>query len=474
MLRRRTIGALALLVALVFTGSGCQKFLDIQPKGQVIPSTYEDYDRLMNSYEVLKSGSHALSYMLDDALVPLEDIFVELPAKARYEQNLYGFQPIIYEGGENDALWSGSYRSIYNYNVIIDGVGEARDADSHPVALLAAQARVARAYEYLNLLVGFSKAYDPASAGSDPGVPLILKADINQEGLTRASVAEVYEQIISDLRAALPLLPGHDPKTPFRASRTAAMGILSRVYLYRGEYEQALRYANESLAGYDYLLDYNTWVQEQPDPADPTATITACVLPDGRNNGENLFCRFNDQTMSLSFSVYASDDLVAQYDANDLRMTANFSLGAELGMPLDHYLYFTNSTRPNIGLDVPEVLLTAAECEARVGDFNRAVSLVNRLLEHRMATGSFSPVVAGDGEEALRIVLRERRREFPMSSTRRLADLKRLNKDPRFAKQITHETLEGPVTLEPNSPRYQLPIPLEVLRHNPDMAQNPR
>ena len=51
-------------------------------------------------------------------------------------------------------------------------------------------------------------------------------------------------------------------------------------------------------------------------------------------------------------------------------------------------------------------------------------------------------------------------------------DLKRLNKDPRFAKTVTHSYFEGTYTLEPNSPHYVLPFPLKVINANPLIEQN--
>ena len=73
----------------------------------------------------------------------------------------------------------------------------------------------------------------------------------------------------------------------------------------------------------------------------------------------------------------------------------------------------------------------------------------------------------------LQEVLNERRREL-IGTGLRWFDLKRLNKEPRFAKTVIHE-LDGEVyTLEPNGNNYVLPIPPQVLAFNPNMIQNPR
>jgi hypothetical protein len=49
------------------------------------------------------------------------------------------------------------------------------------------------------------------------------------------------------------------------------------------------------------------------------------------------------------------------------------------------------------------------------------------------------PLVAATKDDALRMALEERRRETAYQGSTRLIDLKRLNKDPRFAKTVTHK-----------------------------------
>ena len=65
--------------------------------------------------------------------------------------------------------------------------------------------------------------------------------------------------------------------------------------------------------------------------------------------------------------------------------------------------------------------------------------------------------------EALRLVIDERRREFAMLGAPRLIDLKRLNREDWFRKDIVH-TADGETwTLPANDLRYIMPVPQPVL-----------
>lgn len=106
---------------------------------------------------------------------------------------------------------------------------------------------VGRAFEYLTLVNAYGKHYDAETAQTDPGVPLLLDEDINKTNLTRATVQQVYDQIKADLDQASLNLPERPVLNANRASRPVGYGMLARMYLYMGDYEQALENARLSL-----------------------------------------------------------------------------------------------------------------------------------------------------------------------------------------------------------------------------------
>ena len=82
------------------------------------------------------------------------------------------------------------------------------------------------------------------------------------------------------------------------------------------------------------------------------------------------------------------------------------------------------------------------------------------------------PVTVTDADELLRIILQERRKELLFRSLR-WTDLRRLNKDSRFAVTLTRKLNNDTYTLPPNDARYVLPIPQQEIEES-GIQQNPR
>lgn len=454
------------LFLLCFAGCfiSCDSFLDLQPKGIVIPRYYEDYEKLINYAQLLKASDSYPNFMTDDVYLPDDgDInFNDLEVPHR---NLYTFQAEIFGDAETDGLWQYSYNHIYYYNTIIDGIMEVEDVTLEKKRSLRAEALLGRAFEYLTLVNAYANHYDKNTAAVDPGVPLMLDKEINKSNLERATVQQVYDQILIDLDTAALYLPDKQ-KTAYRASKSVGLGMLARMYLYMGEYDQALKYAKLSLAENSSLLDLKNY-----SVVDPDKSIGRIDVPYGADNPENIYIRLAPYTFGFSASAFGSDELVALYDHdNDMRFKLFFTNYA-WGVNYDNYLWLPY-IYANMAMSVPEIILIAAECEARVGSKDQAMLYLDQLLEYRIV--GYQPQTVATNQEALDKVLTERRKEMCMLGCTRVIDLKRLNREARYAKTITHVANGQTYTLEPNSPRYIFPIPPKVLSFNPNMQPNER
>lgn len=449
--------------------TGCNDFLDIKPKGEKIPKTVTDYETLLNYESVQKVSDTYPTYLTDDVYLPDVAQGTATPGLNSVEQsilNLYLFKKDVFGEAQDDGFWFASYNRIYYYNTVIDNIMNAEGPSEQQKHSIRAEALISRALEYLYLVNGYAKHYDVRTAETDPGVPLILDEDISKKDLVRASVKDVYAQILSDLQAALPNLPVQPKGNAFRASKAAGYGILAKMYLYMGNYTEALKAANEVLAINNSLLDLKKYAVVKVQ-----SSIGRTNVPQDIDNPENIYIKFAPYVYGLSSKVFGSDELISLFSEDDMRLQIYFTKNFR-NIPTDKYVW-APYLRANLAVSSPEIYLIAAECEAREGSVERAMALINKLRDNRIKNNT--DVVATDRNDALQKVLEERRRELAMSGMVRYIDLKRLNQESQFAKTVTHVTGEGTFSLEPNSPLYVLPIPAKVMRFNKNsMKQNER
>ncbi len=150
-----------------------------------------------------------------------------------------------YTATNNDtgSIYRSLYDAIMNCNIVINNT---KVPNSPKVLRMKAEAKIIRAFSYFTLLNYFSPA--PTSGiNQEYGVPIVLGDYDSSIQPARATIAEVYTQIISDLNEGL---AGADaePSQKVFMSKTAAKLILSRVYLTRraaGDAQLALKYSSE-------------------------------------------------------------------------------------------------------------------------------------------------------------------------------------------------------------------------------------
>ena len=123
------------------------------------------------------------------------------------------------------------------------------DTDDPSIRHKLAQARAIRAFAYLNLAPYFQFGY--ASGGQDlPCVPLVTEKTTDFTDNPRASVADVYELIISDLTYAIDNLGDYVRTDKSRIDRQTAYGLRARAYMNMEEWALAASDASKAAAGY--------------------------------------------------------------------------------------------------------------------------------------------------------------------------------------------------------------------------------
>ncbi|WP_316842279.1 RagB/SusD family nutrient uptake outer membrane protein [Pedobacter gandavensis] len=469
-----------LLAAAVFTG--CKDYLDIKPKGYTIPEVFEDYKKLLNNRDLNYSASAYPNFLTDDAQTgTLKDVNsnTDFTLRSLLKRNLYSFEHgATLESGSMDTFYESAYSRIFTYNVVINNIENVPDGVPAQKKQLKAEALVGRAFEYFNLVNGYSVQYDAATAATDLGVPLVLSEDVTLKYI-RNTVAEVYAQILKDLLEAQPNL-GTVADHKFRPTKAACYALLSKTYLVMGKYTEALQNANEALKVNKNLISYQDYTTKLGVTFGRVITIAKPELffPPVENSVETVWARRTAQSDGhVMGELYASKDLLDIYAKDlpgggiDKRLNLFFCTdSAQFGSNLTRFpgrSIWAPYVEFNMAFSTGELMLIAAEAEARIGDKDIALQHLYTLRNKRIVGNK--PLIAATNDDALVLVLEERRREMPFQGITRLIDLKRLNKDPRFAKTVTHTFGTQTFTLPANDLRYVLPIPPKVLALNPSI-----
>lgn len=431
-------------------------------KSDVVPTTLADFQLVMNNTNVMNTGYGAYGTISSDNFHITYANW--LSAYDNSERNAYIWAKEVYEGG-NSNDWNECYQRIGFANIVLDGIEKIPTTTDNQIEknTLRGTALFFRALNFFELLETFAKPYDKSTANTDLGIVLRLTSDVNVKS-TRATIQQGYEQVLTDLTQAHTLLPNL-PQFKTQPSKIAANGLLSRVYLYMGEYGKAHTQANLALIAYNTLIDYNTLSTSAPLPFPSFQS----------DNKEVIFYITASNWGSVSYSILRVDqDLYDQYEANDLRKTVFYVNNGASGIQYKGNYAGINSGEQFCGVSTNELYLIRAEAAVRINDIDAALIDLNTLLKMRWnKDASYTPFSTTNQEVALTKIIAERRKELPFFGSRRWQDLRRLNKDTRFSKILTRSLNNVTYTLPPNDPRYVYAIPDIEVRLS-GVPQNPR
>ena len=424
------------IVLLLLLFSACNKYLD-KPGDptQKVPQTLEDVEMMLDKPVFL--GSVPLSS--DEYIMTLGPN--PAPAMKNYYLTWLPNDPLIPLA---DTYWSVPYSAVFNANLcleILEKIGRT-EANGMLFDRLKGSAHFTRAAAMTALVWQFAKAYNETTAKSDPGIVLDLNSD-PLEKLQRSSNEDSYRQIIQDAEKALELLPLRAVHSS-RPSKLAANGLLARIYLSMRKYDKVQDNCNAYLEQQTALIDFN-------DGAMIDLSVAYTMAPH-QWGPEVIF--FMSTLPGFPLTSYIVDTtLYAAYASNDIRKKAWFKPSQGYYAYLGSYL----RVRPHSSICTPEMYIMRAECFARNNQIGKAMDDLNQLLKHRYETASFIPLTASGREEALELVLMERRKELLFYGLRWM-DIKRLNEEGANI-SITRKLGDQTAVLPPRDPRFAMQLP---------------
>ena len=142
--------------------------------------------------------------------------------------------------------YAAPYNEIAAANEIIATYSE--DSNDREIIWKLAQAKVIRAFSYLNLAPYFQ--FSHAGAADQPCVPIVTEKTVNFTENPRASVGQIYELIMDDLDWAIDHLEGYVRPDKSRIDRQVAYGLRARANMNMENWAEAASDAALAASGY--------------------------------------------------------------------------------------------------------------------------------------------------------------------------------------------------------------------------------
>ncbi|MCJ7932810.1 MAG: RagB/SusD family nutrient uptake outer membrane protein [Chryseobacterium sp.] len=437
----RKITAFIAIAAISFISVGCDRFLDIQPEGKIIPTTAEDYRKVLTS---------AYSkYPVHKSLTALRTDEVSIDENG---MDFISYREIaMWKDSNNDPAstefpWVSFYSVNFYLNQIINE-GSKTMQDSPEMRQILAEAYALRAYLYFDMANLYGKPYNSATASTDRGVPINLEIDL-EKVLKPSSVQEVYNQVHADIKKAEELMV--EEKQPaginYRFSKTALRAFQARTALYEGDWNQALYYAEQVLAVKGDLSNLNT----------------VNTPPNHYASPESIMALDNTWDNSIKNLSFASPELISAYNATDKRFGIYFEKNGN-----KYKVIKGGSSDFRVSFRTAELYFIKSEALLKLNKLNEAKETLLKVLKNRYTPDGYTSVQNAvspmDASAFMTFILDERYREFALEG-QRWSDLRRANQ-----KKITHTINGKEYILQQNDVRYTIEYPMSAKKNNPNL-----
>ncbi|RYG19655.1 MAG: hypothetical protein EOO07_06430, partial [Chitinophagaceae bacterium] len=290
-----------ILSVITVVGSGCKKYLesdpvDAIPKEKALVNEASVKAVMVSAYQIVAGGQmfggkiQAINEMLADQLdgSQLNTDFGEI----------FNRKTSVF-GDFKNGMYTDIYQAIFRANTVLENLDKTAALKDN----LEGQARFIRAISHFEVVKLFAQPYGFTADNSHLGVPLRTSTVISQG--TRATVKEVYDAIIADLKIAENKLPDENGGY---ATKWAAKALLAKVYFQMNDNPNAYLYANQVIASNKFTLGtYANRFAETPNPEAIFKLVNTRGIfePGGELRGQ-FRSDFNLPTLRFSAAFFAT------------------------------------------------------------------------------------------------------------------------------------------------------------------------
>lgn len=469
------------LLGMLFFFTSCDDYLETEPIVEVIT---EPEQPIKNASEAEKAMSAIYSQLGGEFWQLDQFIIGDAQTDIAYagSDNVQVFQIDEYRMVATNTIsnrdWGYITDMLFRCNFVLNYIDDVQDLNSQRKEEIRSEASFFRALTFFKAVQIWGD------------FPLITKAitSVNQNNFdevyeqtypARKPQEEIYQQIFEDLKVAIANTPASNQK--FKANKAAVYALLAKVNatIPSPDWNQVIQNCDNVTAEgltllpvYDHLFDGN---HEGNAESIMEANGDGWSSPIGAW-GASMFYGTDWKKFNTP-----SNSLVSEYDsANDLvRKTSTILFSANAVPWSDIYWSstkypFANKMRKTDGTQnyyiyrYADIILLKAEALAQTGNTSGAMELVNKV----RGRVSLAPLTATSKEDALNIILHERKLELAFEGEY-WYDLKRFGKSI----EILSQQKDGKGVLLPyvknlTSSKLVWPVPQDKIDANKNLVQN--
>jgi len=472
-----TIALTGILISTMVLSSCKKEFLEVTPSTSIPNSEAFDSPAKLTAamtglYDLVSFSGYTNNILLN---MDVKGEDVQVNSTNNYSRFIAGYQYIeTVNSSELSVHWAYSYKIIANCNQLIENV-PAAPIDDDVKTQYTAEARALRALAHFNLVREFGgKPYtvDPSALGVPVMEKSILATDVPP---ARATVAEVYTSIISDLTYAEANFP-ESINDVYRINKGTIQGLLARVYLTMGDYTNASKFAKLASAGYT-LSSANDLLAGFSDPT--SEWMWALNTRSDDNNGflqtQSFYDPYGDGYSSFTvteefLNSFADNDLrknqfrIPSVRGNDVK-TGDYEFYGD-GWLTSKFIFRGAWDNDQLMMRASEMVLIEAESEARLGNTAAAKAALLLIQQRAIPTAVIS---ANTGDALVAEILVERRKEL-FGEGHRYYDILRTKQTLDRSASVSSWSK---LVIASGDKRFALPIPQAEIDANPNMVQNP-
>ena len=475
---------LSVIALLMLSLSSCDNYLDEVPDNRVSLDGLDKAGQLLtNAYSV--SSPAFTDWMTDDLSYTIGTI------KRPHHDRLFTWSDDTSDPTEQDSpshFWSENYNVIAHANevlAVLDDLPALTEKEKAQKTAIEAEALLTRAYAHFMLVNVFAKHYDPNTAASDLGIPIVEKPETEFIATyKRNTVQEVYDFVEQSLIRGISMVDDtfYANSGKYHFNRNAALAFASRFYLYKGNYQNCYDFSSELLDPDPdlFIRDLNS---DEYQGSNISSFSQIYSSPDEQANlllmRKISLVQRTDFAFGLETNFYFLLFITLSPVGEDQRENG-LSKGEDGVLPNRYEnLFQRNSLNSNVGtpyhiaiaLRGEEVLLNRAESALHLGRNADAITDLQTLTNNRYSAANPSERILtvnsisnhsvisdvpmfndNETQGIFNYLLDERRKEFLVQGLRWF-DIK------RFGLEVEHTSPEGIFSLTADDPRKAMQIP---------------